>query len=65
MIAPTGWLAEVHATAALSAGSADVLGYLDGHGLSGVAFPFGGSPASVLMTADLAALDLRPRTGVR
>lgn len=65
VIAPAGWLAEVHATAALSAGSAGALAYLDGHGLSGVAFVRGGSAESVLMTPDLAALDLRPRAGVR
>ena len=65
VIAPAGWLAEVHATAALSAGSTGVLAYLDGHGLSGVAFARTRSPDPVLMTADLAALDLRPRAGVR
>lgn len=54
VIAPTGWLAEVHATAALSAGSAGVLAYLDGHGLSGLAVVHG--DGSVLMTAALAAV---------
>ncbi|MEZ5220508.1 MAG: FAD:protein FMN transferase [Ilumatobacteraceae bacterium] len=37
VIAPNGWLAEVHATAALAVGGDEVLRYLDGHGLSGIA----------------------------
>jgi FAD:protein FMN transferase len=65
VIAPSGWLAEVHATAALSAGSAGALAYLDGHGLSGIAIRRGASSGSVLMTGDLAALELRPRSGAR
>ncbi len=65
VVAPSGWLAEVHATAALSTGSAGAIAYLDGHGLSGIAFRRGASSESVLMTADLAALELRPRTGAR
>jgi FAD:protein FMN transferase len=64
VIAPTGWLAEVHATAALSAGSAGVLSYLDGNGLSGVGILGGSSSGAVLMTADLAALKLPLRTSV-
>jgi FAD:protein FMN transferase len=65
VIAPTGWSAEVHATAALAAGSAGALAYLDGHGLSGIAVVKDGS---VLMTADLAAVALieaRAGVGVR
>jgi len=54
VIAPTGWLAEVHATAALSAGSGGVLSYLEGHGLSGIAIVH--DDRSILMTADLAAI---------
>jgi thiamine biosynthesis lipoprotein len=54
VIAPTGWLAEVHATAALSVGSAAVISYLDGHGLTGVALCRPGSPVPVLTTTDVA-----------
>jgi thiamine biosynthesis lipoprotein len=64
VIAPTGWLAEVHATAALSAGNVGVLAYLDGHGLSGVAVTHDSRPVT-LMTADLAALELSLPAGVR
>ena len=65
VVAPTGWLAEVHATAALSAGSSGVIAYLEGHGLSGIAVGRGAALDSVLMTEDLAAVELRPRSGVR
>jgi thiamine biosynthesis lipoprotein len=65
VIATTGWLAEVHATAALSAGSSGVLAYLDGHGLSGVAIGPDASPDPVMTTADLANVELRSRCGVR
>jgi thiamine biosynthesis lipoprotein len=66
VIAPTGWLAEVHATAALSTGSAGAVGYLDGHGLSGIAIRRAdASSCSVLVTADLTGVEVRPRTGVR
>lgn len=37
VIARTGWEAEVHATAALLCGAEQALGYLDSHGLCGVA----------------------------
>lgn len=37
VIAQTGWLAEVHSTAALGIGSDGVISYLDGHGISGIA----------------------------
>jgi thiamine biosynthesis lipoprotein len=63
VIARAGWLAEVHATAALSAGSAGVLAYLDEHGSSGIAVGRGASSGSVLMTADLAAVELRSSGG--
>ncbi len=47
----SGWLAEVHATAALLEGSTDVIDYLDRHELSGLAVtPLG----RVLATSDLA-----------
>ena len=54
VIAPTGWLAEVHATAALAVGSAGVLSYLDGHGLSGIAVVH--DDPTMLMTPDIAAI---------
>jgi thiamine biosynthesis lipoprotein len=63
VIAPTGWLAEVHATAALSLGSAGAIDYLTGHGLSGLAIRHDDSAGAVLTTADLDAVDLR--VGVR
>lgn len=63
VIAPTGWLAEVHSTAAVAAGSSGVIAYLEGHGLSGIAFVRDDS--SVLLTADLADIELRPMAGVR
>ncbi len=63
VIAPTGWLAEVHSTAAVGIGSTGVLAYLEGHGFSGIAFVRDDS--SVLMTADLAGIQLRPMAGVR
>jgi FAD:protein FMN transferase len=65
VIAPTGWLAEVHATAALGVGSSEVLAYLDGHGLSGIAVVRGAASDSVVLTAGLADVELRPRTRVR
>jgi thiamine biosynthesis lipoprotein len=48
--ARSGWLAEVHATAALLAGSHHAIGYLDDHELSGVAVTTAGD---VLATSDL------------
>lgn len=60
VIAAAGWLAEVHATAALAIGSSGVLSYLEGHGLSGIAIL---RDDSVLMTADLAAAGVRPKAG--
>lgn len=58
VVAPSGWLAEVHATAALAAGSADVIGYLEGHDLTGIAVVESGSGPEVLATADLRGLDV-------
>jgi thiamine biosynthesis lipoprotein len=56
VIAPSGWLAEVHATAALGSGRDGVVGYLDDHGLSGVAVPAdGGAPLSTLDLAEVVA----------
>jgi thiamine biosynthesis lipoprotein len=42
VIAGCGWLAEVHATAALLAGAHDVVGYLERHQLSGIAIGLDG-----------------------
>ncbi len=53
VIAPTGWQAEAHATAALSLGRVGALDHLRGHGLTGLAFPAGGG--APLATEDLAA----------
>lgn len=55
VIARSGWLAEAHATAALLAGSAGVLDYLDNHDLTGIAISGDGS---TLVTADLDRLRL-------
>ena len=51
VVAPTGWLAEVHATAALAFGADRFVRYLVGHGLDGVACTVDGS---VLSTEGLA-----------
>lgn len=53
VVARSGWLAEVHATAALLAGSDHAIGYLDTNELSGVAVTTSGD---VLATRDLALL---------
>jgi thiamine biosynthesis lipoprotein len=50
VVARAGWLAEVHATAALLAGSHHAIGYLDANELSGVAVTTAGD---VLATSDL------------
>jgi thiamine biosynthesis lipoprotein len=50
VIARCGWLAEVHATAAMLSGRAGVVQYLDRHDLSGIAL---GDDGSVLVTSDL------------
>lgn len=63
VIAPTGWLAEVHATAALSVGSDDVVAYLEGHGLSGIAVVAAGE--RVLRTRTLDGITMSDRSGVR
>lgn len=47
----SGWLAEVHATAALLEGSSTVIRYLEHHGLSGLAVT---SAGGMLATGDLA-----------
>ena len=53
VVARSGWLAEVHATAAILAGSAEVIEYLDRHELSGLAVT---DDHRVLATVDLAEL---------
>jgi thiamine biosynthesis lipoprotein len=58
VVAAAGWLAEVHATAALVAGSGGALRYLDRHGLSGVIVTEDGHASA---TPDL---DLPRRAGV-
>ena len=50
VIARSGWLAEVHATAALLAGSHSVVEHLDRHDMSGLAI---GLDGAVTATADL------------
>lgn len=55
VIADTGWAAEAHATAALTAGRDGVIDYLEMRGLSGLAINADGA---VLMTDDLQALGL-------
>lgn len=55
VVGRSGWLAEVHATAALLAGSDSVLGYLEQHDLSGLAV---GLDGRVFGTADLRQLDV-------
>jgi thiamine biosynthesis lipoprotein len=56
VVAPTGWLAEVHATAALIAGGHGALRYLEQHQLSGVVVHDDGRTSA---TADL---DLGPHS---
>lgn len=55
VIGRSGWLAEVHATAAIACGSAAVLPYLAEHGLSGLAIASNGT---ILLTPDLEGLEL-------
>jgi thiamine biosynthesis lipoprotein len=57
VVARSGWLAEVHATAAMLAGSRQVIDYLDRHELSGLAVT---DDDRVLATDDLAGLRARP-----
>jgi thiamine biosynthesis lipoprotein len=57
VLARSGWLAEVHATAAILAGSSEVVEYLDRHELSGLAVA---DDDRVLATDDLAELRSEP-----
>lgn len=61
-IAGNGWLAEIHATAALSCGTDGVIGYLADHGLSGLAVDLRGQ---VLRTPDLLEIALNAASGAR
>ncbi len=56
VVAPTGWQAEVHATAALLDGSDGAIAYLRSRGLAGVAVTLDGT---VVATDDLAELASR------
>jgi thiamine biosynthesis lipoprotein len=62
VIARSGWLAEVHATAAMACGSAGVLQYLADHGLSGIAI---GRDGRILVSPDLADVEMQPAGGAR
>jgi thiamine biosynthesis lipoprotein len=62
IIARSGWLAEVHASAAIACGSAGVLDYIARHGLSGIAVTDAGA---VLVSPDLAGVEMKARTGTR
>lgn len=65
VFAAAGWMAEVHATGALASGTAEVMSYLDGHGLSGIAFGDFPDGRRVVTTDDLADIALTSPTGVR
>jgi thiamine biosynthesis lipoprotein len=62
VIGRAGWLAEVHATAALAGGSASVLPYMAEQGISGLAIDRIGN---VHLTPDLEGLVLSRRASVR
>jgi len=63
VIAPAGWQAEVHASAALAAGSGQVISYIEGHGLSGIAVAMTTNREQVWTTRDLEHIDLNLRCG--
>lgn len=65
VIARAGWLAEVHATAALSLGSGRAIDYLDGHGLSGIAVALTPTGERVRTTRDLAVIDFHTPADLR
>ncbi len=52
VVANAGWLAEAHATAALLAGRAAAIDYLDAHGLTGVAIDTTGAVSATVDIAD-------------
>lgn len=58
VIAPCGWMAEVHATAALMAGSDGAIAHLEGYGLSGIAVARTPNGQRVRTTHDLADVEI-------
>jgi thiamine biosynthesis lipoprotein len=64
VVARSGWLAEAHATAALLAGSAGAVGYLEAHGLSGVAIDRAGAVSATVDLADVVDIITTEATGV-
>jgi thiamine biosynthesis lipoprotein len=62
IIAGAGWLAEVHATAAIACGSAGVVDYMTRHGLSGLAVDHDGS---AFLSPDLVDIELLAPVGAR
>lgn len=65
VIAPAGWLAEVHATAALNTGSDSVVQYLEDRDLSGIAVRFSPTSEEVFRTSDLLDIEIRTPSGAR
>lgn len=55
VVAPTAWLAEAHATAALLEGSDGAIPYLDSHGLSGLCTTLDGSHRATTDLGDAVA----------
>jgi thiamine biosynthesis lipoprotein len=62
IIAGAGWLAEVHATAAIACGSEGVVDYMARHGLSGIAVDHDGS---AFLSPDLVDIELLAPVGAR
>ena len=62
IIARCGWLAEIHASAAIACRSTGVLEYIARHGLSGIAVTDAGT---VLVSPDLADVEMKDRAGAR
>jgi thiamine biosynthesis lipoprotein len=62
VIARCGWHAEVHATAALAAGTAGVLGYLAAHHVEGIAIDLSGN---VMVSPALSAVEINTKAGAR
>lgn len=58
VVAPAGWLAEVHATAALAAGIDGAIDHLRGHGLSGIAVAETSAGEQAWTTPDLDGVEL-------
>ena len=64
VVANAGWLAEAHATAALLAGSAGAVEYLEAHGLSGVAIDTAGAMSATVDIAGIADIVTTETTGI-